>query len=68
VGLQPLAGCDSEPRRQLEVCLLCVLCVVRYRYLLRANHSPECDVSECLDEEEALAHYWLLRNEETNLL
>ena len=41
VGLRPLACWDFgfESRRGVEVCLLTVLCVVRYRSLHQADHS-----------------------------
>ena len=48
-----LAGIvGSNPAEGMDVCLVCVLCVVRYRSLLWADHSsrgvlPECGVSEC---------------------
>jgi hypothetical protein len=41
VDLRPLAclGCRYEADRGLEVCLLWVLCVVRYRFLRMSDHS-----------------------------
>jgi len=62
-----LAGiADSNPSRDIGVCLLWVLCVVRYRTLRRAYHSSRgvlqivvrrCVLSRNLVNEEALAHW-----------
>jgi hypothetical protein len=38
-GLRPAAIVGSNPTGGMEVCLLCVLCVVSYRSLLPADHS-----------------------------
>ena len=57
----------SNPAVYMKVCLLWVLCVVRYRSLRRADHSSRGVRLWCvwvwswiLDNEEALAHWGLL--------
>ena len=38
-GRSPAAIVGSNPTRSMDVCLLCVLCVVRQRSLRRSDHS-----------------------------
>jgi hypothetical protein len=38
-GGSPAEIVGTNPTKGMDVCLLCVLCVVRYRSLRRADHS-----------------------------
>jgi hypothetical protein len=63
-GCSPAANVGSNPTGGMDVCLLCVLCVVGYRSLRRADHSfrgvlltvaRRCVCSRNLANEEAIA-------------
>jgi len=71
----PAVIMGSNPTEGVDVCLLWVLCFVRYRSVFRADHSSRgvlptvvrrCVWSRNLVSEEALAHWGLSRQKQTN--
>ena len=76
-GRSPAEIVDSNPTGGMDVCLLWVLCGVRYRSLRRANHSSRgilpivvrrCVWSTNLVNDEALAYWGLLHQKKKNEL
>jgi hypothetical protein len=76
-GRSPAEIVVSSPTGGMDVCLLWVLCVVRQRSLRRADHSSRgvlptvmclSVLSRNLVNEEALAHWGLSRQKQTNKL
>ena len=75
-GHSPAEILGSNSTGGMDVCLMLVLCVVRQKYLRRADHSSRgvlpsvlrrCVLSSNLANEETLAHWGLSRqNKQTN--
>ena len=76
-GRSPVEIVGSNPTEAMDVCLLWVLCVVRYKSLRRADHSfwgvlptvvSRCVWSRNVVNDEALAHWGAVAPKQTKLL